>query len=75
MVFAVTDANGRSVKADKLNADLAKAAIYGVLDQKAIVANLDLRNKAAHGRYTEYNKDQVTNLIAGIEDFIKRTPA
>lgn len=66
---------GRPVKADKLNADLAKANVYTILDQKNITAWLDLRNKAAHGNYAEYSNDQVKLLIAGIGDFIARITA
>ena len=62
-------------KADKMNADLAKENIYSKLDQKNITAWLDLRNKAAHGHYSEYTKEQVELLIAGIRDFITRIPA
>lgn len=67
--------NGKNVKADKLNADLLKANVYTILDQKNITAWLDLRNKAAHGNYGEYNNDQVKLLIAGISDFIARIKA
>ncbi len=69
------DIDGKPVKADKLNADLAKANVYGLLDQKSITAYLDLRNKAAHGQYSEYAKDQVSNLILGVTEFMKRNPA
>ena len=62
-------------KADKMNADLAKENVYSKLDQKNITAWLDLRNKAAHGHYSEYTKEQVELLIAGIRDFITRIPA
>lgn len=73
--IATSDASGRPIKADKINADLAKVAVYSVLDQKSITAFLDLRNKAAHGKYSEYTKEQVETLISGIADFIKRMPA
>jgi hypothetical protein len=73
--IATSDPPGRPVKADKLNADLAKAGAYGILDQKSITASLDLRNKAAHGKYSEYTKEQVDNLMSSIADFIKRNPA
>ena len=66
---------GRPVKADKLNADLVKANVYTILDQKNITAWLDLRNKAAHGNYAEYSNDQVKLLIAGISDFVARNTA
>lgn len=70
-----TSLNGIPIKADKLNSDLAKALIYSVLDQKNITAWLDLRNKAAHGKYDEYTTDQVKLLISGIREFIARNPA
>jgi hypothetical protein len=68
------DKNGRLVprKADRLNADLAKAAIYTKLDQKVVTAWLDLRNKAAHGQYGEYNQDQVRQLLQGVTEFMVR---
>ena len=46
-------------KADRLNADLAKAGKYSKLDQKQVTAWLDLRNRAAHGKYAEYALEQV----------------
>lgn len=66
--------NGKTVpkKADTLNAELAKNDVYNVLEQKNITAWLDLRNKAAHGKYSEYTKDQVTLMLQGIQNFIIR---
>lgn len=57
-------------KADVLNADLVKANVYGVLEQKNITAWLDLRNRAAHGKYEEYSKEQVTIMYLGVLNFI-----
>ncbi len=65
----------RPKKADQMNADLAKASICSKLDQKNVTAWLDLRNKAAHGHYGDYTKEQVALLIAGVRDFITRNPA
>jgi hypothetical protein len=59
-------------KADRLNTDLAKADIYNKLDQKAVVAWLDLRNKAAHGKYAEYEQNQVDLLLRGVTEFLAR---
>ena len=59
-------------KADRLNADLAKAEVYTKLDQKSVNAWLDLRNKAAHGKYTEYGKEQVTLMMQGVTEFLAR---
>ncbi|ENM5791694.1 hypothetical protein V4V45_003583 [Vibrio mimicus] len=66
--------DGRFVakKADRLNSDLAKAEIYTKLDQKAVTMWLDLRNKAAHGKYDEYTKDQVELMSQGVTEFLAR---
>ena len=68
------DRNGQLIpkKADRLNADLAGASIYTKLDQKSVTAWLDLRNKAAHGKYEQYDRDQVALAIEGIRQFIVR---
>lgn len=60
-------------KADSLNADLTAANVYNKLDQKSVTAWLDLRNKAAHGRYSEYTLDQVKIMFDGVTNFIART--
>lgn len=57
-------------KADTMNADLAKENVYNKLVQKSVVAWLDLRNKAAHGEYTEYNNNQVRSMLDNVRDFI-----
>lgn len=62
-------------KADAMNSDLAAASVYSKLDQKSTTAWLDLRNKAAHGKYADYQSDQVALMIAGIRDFVIRTSA
>ncbi len=62
-------------KADGLNANLAGANIYSKLDQKNVTAWLGLRNNAAHGKYNEYSKEQVTLMVQSVRDFISRNPA
>ena len=70
------DQRGRQIpkKADALNSDLAKVTVYNKLDLKNVTAGLDLRNKAAHGKYQEYTKDQVALMLQGILDFMVRVP-
>ena len=58
--------NSHFKKADTMNADLANANVYNLLDQKNITAWLHLRNKAAHGKYTDYTDDQVKLALQGI---------
>lgn len=62
------------IKADRLNAELAKSEAYNKLDQKSITAWLGLRNNAAHGNYKEYDKAQVTLTIDSVRNFIARHP-
>ncbi|MDR6195958.1 hypothetical protein [Siphonobacter sp. SORGH_AS_0500] len=67
--------DGRPIhkKADLMNSELGSTNVYTKLDQKSIVSWLDLRNKAAHGKFTEYTKDQVYLMLQGITNFISRT--
>ena len=64
--------SGKPKKADSMNNDLASAGAYSKLDQKNVTAWLDLRNKAAHGHYGEYNTDQVQALLLGVREFAAR---
>jgi len=67
-----TAIGGRPKKADTLNADLAKGGAYNKIDQQAVTAWLALRNQAAHGKYSEYTKEQVLVLHSGVRDFAAR---
>ena len=67
--------NGKSKKADSLNAELRKQGVYALLEQKSITAWLDLRNNAAHGNYANYDENQVRGLVTSIRDYIIRHPA
>lgn len=61
-----------SKKADLLNSELTKAGVYGVLEQKNVLAWLDLRNRAAHGKYSEYSIEQVELMYQGVLYFITK---
>jgi hypothetical protein len=65
----------RPKKADQMNSDLAKQKNYSVLEQKQVTAWLDLRNKAAHGKYAEYSADHVSLMLQGVRSFVARYPA
>ena len=66
---------GRPKKAEAMNSELAASQIYSKLEQKSATAWLDLRNKAAHGRYNEYTNDQVKVILLGVRYFVTRFPA
>ncbi len=67
--------DSRPKKSETLNSNLSKASAYSKLDQKNVTSWLDLRNKAAHGKYSEYTNQQVNLFISGVRDFITRNPA
>ena len=71
----VVKADGTSKKADTLNSELTAVGAYSKLDQKSVTAWLDLRNKAAHGQYAEFTKEQVILMLQGVRDFAARYPA
>jgi hypothetical protein len=72
---AIEKEDGAPKKADTLNAELTAAHIYNGLEQKSVTAWLDLRNKAAHGKYNEYKHEQVAALIRDVREFLIRHPA
>lgn len=53
-------------KLDTLNANLAKEGVYSKLVQKRITALADLRNKAAHGQWGEFVKEDVEEMLPAI---------
>jgi hypothetical protein len=74
--IAIVRDDGSPKKADTLNNDLATTAgAYNTLQQKGVLALLDLRNKAAHGHYADYDHKQVSAMIRDVRDFIMRYPA
>jgi hypothetical protein len=73
--IVIEDEDGKPLKADRINAELARAEVYNKLEQKNVTAWLDLRNKAAHGEYDEYDHKQVAALISSVRDFLIRHPA
>ncbi|MEU8630465.1 hypothetical protein [Streptomyces sp. NPDC048669] len=67
--------SGAPKKADVMNADLQKAGAYDGLQQKQVTAWMDLRNKAAHGNYPDYDEQQVRLFIEGVRGFMLKYPA
>lgn len=65
--------NDTPKKADLMNSDLYKSNAYNAITQKQVTAWLDLRNKAAHGKYDQYSRDQVELMYLGVLNFIKST--
>ncbi len=57
-------------KLDRMNADLAKSALYNSIVQKRITAVAGVRNSAAHGRPDEFSDADVKDMIDFIERFL-----
>lgn len=72
--IAVED-GGKAKPASRLIDDLAKSRVINSLEQKQLVSLTDLRNKAAHGRYSEYQSRDVQMMIGSIKYFISKLPA
>jgi hypothetical protein len=69
------DGTTRPLKAEQLNQALRKNRTYSLFDQKQITAWLDIRNSAAHGKYSDYDEGLVAKLIEWVGDFISKSPA
>ena len=61
--------NGKPLTLEPLNAVLGKAEVYDKLTQKQITSWGELRNKAAHGHYDNYQKEQVQMMLLFVQQF------
>jgi hypothetical protein len=61
-------------KLDGMNAELAKAGEYNVLVQKQVTVWADVRNKAAHGKWTEFTRGDVEDMLRGVLRFLTEYP-
>lgn len=57
-------------KASDLNNELKKAGRYGQPRWRRVQALLDIGNAAAHGKFDEYNSDDVKTIIEEVERFL-----
>jgi hypothetical protein len=73
--IAIKTPDGKPKSGGVLNDDLYKGGIYNKGDFKSIIAWLEIRNNAAHGKYNEYSEEQVDLMLKSIRDFILRCPA
>ena len=61
--------SGKPMTIDPLNVELAKQDVYSKLVQKQITSWAHIRNKAAHGEFGEYNKEQVQMMLLFVQGF------
>ncbi|QDU09660.1 DUF4145 domain-containing protein [Gimesia aquarii] len=55
-----------------MNDRLREHSVYNLLTHKRITANADLRNKAAHGEWSEFDKDDVKEMVSSINTFMQK---
>ena len=60
-----------SPKLDTMNSDLARVGAYSKLVQKRITALADLRNKAAHGQWTDFTAADVDEMIKSVRRLVE----
>ncbi|MDT5270012.1 MAG: hypothetical protein QOH49_2198 [Acidobacteriota bacterium] len=56
---------------DPMNIELVKASVYNTLTQKRITPLADIRNKAAHGKWNEFNDKDVEQMISQVRSFME----
>lgn len=61
--------SGKPLAMEALNTQLAKAEVYSKLVQKQLTSWAHVRNKAAHGEYSEYTKEQVQMMLLFAQSF------
>jgi len=54
---------------EPLNMELSRADVYDRLVQKQVTSWGDLRNKAAHGHYDEYDTREVQMMLLFVQKF------
>jgi hypothetical protein len=55
-----------------LNKKLADAQIYNRLLQKRLQVWGEIRNNADHGKFSEYSKEDVREMLAGVSNFLSQ---
>lgn len=66
----VVNGNGEPKTLNRLIDDLKKAGLFNELKAKQLRAWADIRNKAAHGEFTYFNRGDVDQMIKGVSNFL-----
>lgn len=68
--ISVVKPGGKPKTMSPLIDDLVKAQVFNEIMAKQLRAWADIRNAAAHGRYSEFTRQQVELMLAGIGSFL-----
>jgi hypothetical protein len=66
----VKDQSGRPKMLNALIDDLKKAELFNELKAKQLRAWADIRNKAAHGEFDQFNRSDVEQMVTGVRNFL-----
>jgi len=69
---SVINDKGAPIKLNGLIDTLKKRNVYNELVAKQLRAWADIRNKAAHGDFDEFTKNQVESMISGVSVFLSQ---
>ncbi len=67
---AVTTPTGEPKTLNPLIDDLKKANVFNELKAKQLRSWADIRNKAAHGEFDQFTRNDVEQMLQGIENFL-----
>lgn len=68
--IALTKPSGEPKTLNPLIDDLKKAGVFNELKAKQLRSWADIRNQAAHGEFTQFNRQDVEQMIVGVENFL-----
>ena len=68
--LARTEGIDGNLKTSKINDELKRKERYNQVRWRSVQTWLDVGNSAAHGRFNEYTKEDVTSAVSGTEQFL-----
>jgi len=68
--ISTTKPNGETKTLNPLIDDLKQSGLFNELKAKQIRSWADIRNKAAHGEFDQFKKEDVEQMIVGISNFL-----
>jgi hypothetical protein len=68
--ISILKPNGEAKTLNPLIDDLKGASVYNELKAKQLRGWADIRNKAAHGEFDQFKKEDVEQMIEGVSNFL-----
>jgi uncharacterized protein YutE (UPF0331/DUF86 family) len=68
--ISIVNENGKPLMLNALIEALKKRNIFNEVLAKQLRAWADIRNSAVHGDFDKFTRDQVGNMLTGIQNFL-----